>query len=256
MPNPGYLVGNLLSAATTFTGTSVDPVYGYEYLYDNKQNIPMRFTGKISEAILAELAAPAAATLMAMINHNLTSAAVIEVSGGPNTGSLSVIGQATWHERNLYFLFPSETHLVWRVEVQDPTNPDIPQMGELKWGVHTALSRHFSYGVQEAEDFINDEHTTERGNVTAYEGYAQESRVFPANNILPTVRAEIRAMYRATKGRLLPLFFMPNIAGNLESFYCRLGPRYAASLVSKSGSDYIYQSSVDLREEPLGASVT
>lgn len=255
MPNPAYLVTSLLNVGVAFSSPTIDPIYGYEYLYDRKQNIPMRWQNNTTQFVDMNFGAPVTADVIAAINQNWSDDAVIYVAAGATAGLGGLIETIPWAEKNAHLQFGSAAFQYWRLGVSDPTNPDQIQLGELVIGQAQVFSRGLSFDAVKGQDWLNTSRVTERGNVSAYEGYNQRTYSMPAGNITPTVEEEIEAMHQAVKGNLTPFFFIPNQTG-MPPIWCRASSRYQARVTAKAPPGLIWQSGIELREEADGASVT
>lgn len=82
---------------------------------------------------------------LAMLNHNLTSSAVITLEGADNA-SFSPVGETiplTWTLENIYYVAPTFPHnqwRYWRIVISDPTNSDnYLRVGTLIFGTTVIL---------------------------------------------------------------------------------------------------------------------
>ena len=252
MAGPAYVVTNLLSASVTFTPSStIDTVYTLANLYDGRQNKPCRF-GANSFTLLMDFGSPVALTFVGLIKHNATSAiANMSMVSGTTSAVNNGIDQAiTWATKNIYQTFTG-TYRYWRLWMDDPTNPDDLEMGELYMAVHTTLSQNFAYGWEQGLVDTNDEHMTEFGTKTVYEKYEIETRRFPFVNRTATLRDELKTLWQATKRNVTPLVLVPDLTANV----CLFG-RLVNNFGAQNVPHIYYSSGIEFAEEAPGVTLT
>jgi len=145
-----YTIDNYLSTAISITPSSEDSIYKKDYLYNQRPSLPFRFTGKTDENIVIDFGSAKTITIIALINHNLTSNATIKIQANSvndfTTPPYNVT--LTWHEENLYFTL-NQTYQYWKLIIQDSGNSENIEIGELIFSEYKDFSRTFSWGYPE-----------------------------------------------------------------------------------------------------------
>lgn len=245
---PGYLAVNLLTSALTYVFSSEDATYGRASLYDSRQSKPFRFTGKTSQTILIDFLTATAITCIVLVKHNLTSGVTISVDYGTTSSVADGTVTPTWTTKNIAKTFASVSKRFWRLNISDPGNAAMPEMGELYFGNHVTFSMGFAHGWEPGVVNTNDLHTTEFGSITAYRKSEIETLRLPFITRTATLRDELKTYHQAVDGNYLPHVFFRDITDMSSALYVRKVNDHGARNVPP---DY-WDSAVEVREEVSG----
>ena len=159
-----YITPNLLDADSLDSVSSEDAVYVAEHLYNNRPSKPFRFTDKDDEWIKIDFGAAQKLTHVSIFNHDLTDAVNLRLQGNAidNWVAPTYDQALTWQEYSLYRHF-NESFRWWRLFVDDPTNDNDPQIGELFIGQHAEFangyvqpdwSQNLKFSIADEETFF------------------------------------------------------------------------------------------------------
>lgn len=251
--NPTLLtVTDNRAAAAVLSVTSEDS----EYLKENLQALPVALAYRTSsitapQNVNADLGSPQAVTLIALVNHNLTSGAVITVKAGTTSGVGDFSEVMEWREEDAFVLLSAaQTYRYWRVEIDDDSNPEgFLEIGYLMIG---QAARH-SLGpkpdsIEVTDEFINSEEESEYG-VPHVEEIFHRVRIRFDYELDPSEDSTARAGFRALKKNLTPFFFIPDV-GAYDGYF----GRWVADL-ARSYSTNIWTSTWEFLQDGYGRSV-
>lgn len=129
------------------------------YSADNTLVLPLskvhRSTGMASEYLEFDLGSAQSITFVAILNHNLSSSAVITVKGGASANPSTFTQVMTWREFDAYATFSSQSYRYWRITFADSNTDGFIQVGYVMIGTHTTPSIHFRYGWHLESQFNN-----------------------------------------------------------------------------------------------------
>jgi len=134
-----YVKTNLVNLDSLPDNTYVsteDTVYTVDKLYNKRPSYPFRFTAKANQYIKIAFSTPRAVTFAGIFNHNLLSTATIDLQASTDDITyvyVSFLGGANWRKGDLYKTLEA-TYKYFKLQISDPANPSIPQIGELVLG--------------------------------------------------------------------------------------------------------------------------
>lgn len=215
---------NEFAKATTVIGvSSVSAIYPAA----NLQTLPIANTyrsGNIATiTIQIGLGAAAAFRLVALINHNLTSTALVTVRGGSVAvpdGS-QFITTIPWRQRDMFKLIdPAQSWQFWSIVISDPANlSGFLEIGYLLGGNAVTLDFGFNYGWQVADIFENIG-SSNYGVPNLQDGFEQVRVEMIWENMTATQSDVLRAFFRSVKGNLVPFFLIPD-SDKAEGYFGR-----------------------------------
>jgi len=103
-----------------------------------------------SQVIILDALAPVECNMIALLNHNLTSGADIDLQGGTDPGvtaGLSAVEHVTHYGTNLFFFFAggSITKRYWKLTITDYAPNTYLQVGPIILGKYWTVSENFNY---------------------------------------------------------------------------------------------------------------
>ena len=116
-------------------------------LQDPRPTAVWRTNGCTEESIVIDLGAPAAATLAALLEHNLSSAATVslQANSADSWTSPPFSTSLDWHSSIIIKFFAQTSYRYWRLVLADSANPDgYLQIGRLWLGDCFQPARDFS----------------------------------------------------------------------------------------------------------------
>jgi hypothetical protein len=224
MGNLAYLA-NTSNQYVTATLTVSSEQAAYPKLFSQELPIskPFRFVGDSSENIQIDLGSAQTITLIAILNHNLTSSAGITVFGGstPNPNGSQFTTTMTWREHDAFKVL-SQSWRYWKIIFSDAANPDtFVQIGYVMMGSMTTLGFNFAYGWQFTDEHVNLELESEFGVQHVAEMFHRIVLDLSFQNITSANAAIIRQLQRDLKRNQIPIFLMPDAALN-EGYFGRI----------------------------------
>lgn len=209
-----YSVGNFINVNTLFSVSSEDPLYVKENLYNQRPSLAFRFDSKTDQDIIIDLGAATKFTLLALVNHNLQSAATMALMANPTNawGAPAYSDPITWREENLYKKL-DQTYRWVRVFISDPTNPDKLEIGELILYVYSSFTEAHIQSQQEGDSYYTAEQETFMGQDwdAALSRSAQLSmKIRKVSTAGDSVAEEIRALLRTLQGSAGRFFVVPD----------------------------------------------
>lgn len=102
-----------------------------------------------SQSIIIDLGSAIECTMVALLNHNLTSGATIQMKGADDAAiTVNVVTETvTYNAVNLFFFFSAaRTKQYWQLLISDAANPaTYLQVGPVILGKHWTVSENFNY---------------------------------------------------------------------------------------------------------------
>jgi len=207
--NFSFCTDNLVKGAIlTVTGAWLeDADFGKANLACGRMSKRAGFdTGKSGEIVIDPGQANQA-SVIALMNHNLTSGATVTIQGNssdlwtspPFSQSLS------FKAPDMYDMFTAETWRYWRLVVDDSARPlaDI-KIGELILGTLTELDRNYDWDLKEEQIYKNIVHETEGGNFWSYELFDRKSWTMKFSDLTGSQLGEIKALMETVRGNAYP----------------------------------------------------
>jgi hypothetical protein len=216
-----YATANLASglAAAAFTWSNAAAT-NRGFLNDG--HMDRRFdVGAVSSGVnvIVDLGAAKAVSAVALLNSNIAEATAPTVkveyaddagftSGVTEAKAASAPNTAEPSHKEHAFQFASATKRYWRV-TWAWTGSFTLRLGELHFAAPTALSRLKVYGHGEGEAYKTTRLETDTGELRSHflAGPIRSKRL-PFSELRAAEKAEVMAMFRATKGGALPLLWI------------------------------------------------
>lgn len=185
--------------------------------------------------------------LVALVNHNLTSAATIAIAAGTTTGYGDFSTTMTWREFDAFeVLSPAQSYRYWRIRLTDAANTDnYLEVGYPMLGDMTVAEFQFLYGWTQTDAFENQVVRSEFGVAYVEEMYYQMRFRLNFGPLPAADMATLRELYRDLKGSVTPFLFLPDTAG-ADAYLVRF-----ANLFTQTVNFYRY-ATCELNEESRG----
>jgi hypothetical protein len=175
---------------------------------------PTRFTG-FGAKIYADLGAIKAVNLIALIAHNITQYAVIQLSAGPDINCAAYTTIIPWRSRTAFlYLANSQAYRFWSIQITDNGNLDaFIDIGRLMIGYATIMPR-VARGWTRQMVHNNAGNIGEFGTEHIDRLYQSTKLVLPFKNFGSSEFETIRNMVHAAEGNLTPGFFIPDVTAS------------------------------------------
>jgi hypothetical protein len=210
------------SAITASSSNSSYPLSNLNSLPISK---PFRFTGATSENLQIDLGSAKTISLVALVNHNLTSAATITINAGAsaNPDGSTFTTTIPWKLYDAWkVLNPAQTYRYWKIIIADSSNPNaFIQLGYGLMGTAIVLSANFSNQWQFSEQYENLEVQSEYGTPHVVKLFKRIQLDLPFQNIQEADGAVLRALITALNRNVTPLFLIPD-SSRTDAIFCRL----------------------------------
>lgn len=144
--------GNKVTASTTITASSAATNYPAAYLGNDFRAVRARTTGDSDENWVVDLGSAQAITCAALIDHNLSASATLEIRASTDNFSSSdvlidTLSGAEITTTIIASFFASSSYRYWKFRVQDGTNPDgYISASRLFLGTYFTLARNYNFG--------------------------------------------------------------------------------------------------------------
>jgi hypothetical protein len=204
-----YLANNILEDADGFTMSSEDTAYPIANAYDEEAANPVRWASISAATVEADISVTGYASMFALINHNLTSAATIVLKAGNSSPASNVLSSPAWRQYDLYGTFSGVTYRYWRLEITD-TNPNNIAIGEIKIGTKVTLNAKPTYGFTQGRRYGKVEQETERGAKYRYNLFTRVFKEYQYATLLDSHIAEFDTLDQVVLGDGKPFVFVPN----------------------------------------------
>jgi hypothetical protein len=208
---------------------------------------PWRTTGITSEYVEFDLGSAHSITLIALINHNLTSGATITVKAGASANPSTFTQVMTWRKYDAFVVIAAQSYRYWRITFADTGNTNsYLSVGYIMLGAYTQMNAGFAYAFPFADVQANLSLPTEFNvphNVAlAYQ--VQFSLTF--SNLTDTNMNVIRALFLEVFKNVYPFFWIPDSAVN-DAYLMRFGNDFTRTM------DFYRSATVSLIEDSRGA---
>lgn len=254
---PGaFLVNNQISSNATIAPSSEDASYPAENLYDLLAAKVFRCTSKTSLTILIDFGASIAADTIALINHNLTQNATLNLKAGNVNPPVTTIATPAYRQYDLWKSFTQLYARYWLLTITD-SNPDYLQIGQLILGSRTAFPRGRLMG--------NYKPAIKRSNIAeeTYAGVLYAYHLFDRHEFNPSFRVSsaaeltvLQALDAAAYGNLKPFLYIPDVAGS-DCYYVRKEQNFEPEEVKGrlAGNELVHDYQMQLTEESRGLEI-
>lgn len=209
-----------------------------------------------SQHLNIHLQTPLDADTVAIVGHNFTSNAVVTLKGGTSPAPSGPVSESiTVTDRVAWKAFTNGKYQYWRLEVDDPSNPDgFLQISYLMLGKRTGLSEGFLEGWNRLHEFRNQIMETEFGVPIVGLTLIDRNRLrLNFDQLNATRRDELIDFLRALERERNPLLVIPD-PDRLETDEAFLGRlRSDISLIQNIGRAAV--SGVEFEEEAYGRKI-
>jgi len=205
-----------LAVDATLTASSANANYPVANVIALPISKPWRTTGDTSESLLMNLGSAKAFDLVAIVGHNLTSAATITFSAGTTDACSDYSTPITWREKTAFkLLSATQTYQYAKITIADAANTYTwLQIGYVVLGAKVSPLWNFAYGWQYAAEYENLETESEYGAPHVYELFNRTRLTLEYQNISRAHMAELTALVHALRRNVTPLFLVPDSAVN------------------------------------------
>lgn len=198
---------NQITENITMTPSSENVAYPKANIYDTYGTQVFKFTGYTDENIVFDAGSGNTIQFnsMAIVNHNLTSAATITIQGNATDswGTPSFSKTVTWREYMTYDFFASTSNYRYaRLRVQDATNTVPIQIGYIMLGVYIQMPG-FDPAVQITDSVDATSYISDSGQAGGNKRFSYRSIRIAMNDFSNAQRQTIRTLI-TTNGSFQP----------------------------------------------------
>ena len=185
--------------------------------------------GTTSQKIRVDFATAKSTDQVALINHNLTSAATITLNGGttpdPDGGEFTT--SLTWREFTIFKnLSATQTFKHWAILIEDSTNLDgFIQVGYILMGLKTTFGFGFNFGWSFIDEIVNVELETEFGAPEIASLFRRVKLRLQFEHLSEAQGNTVRALYTSLNKNVNPFFLIPDLAV-ADGFFGRFTSRF------------------------------
>lgn len=227
------------------------------YAASNTKSLPIakhwRSTGVSSENLQIDLGSAKTVDLIGIVNHNLTSSAVITVYAGSaaNPDGTQFSTTISWREFDAFKLMSTaQTYRYWKFIFANGSNPDgYIRVGYLLVGNSTTFDFHWQYGAKMTDRFVNLDNISAGGVPYVETKYGIIIHSFEFGPLSVTNMVTLRTLYRDLMGSAKPLFIIPESQTN-DGYFGRFINDFARTL------NYYEYANLDFREDGRGRSIS
>lgn len=179
--------------------------------------------GTGTDSIHIDLGAATPVDIIALVNHNLTSGAEVEVRAGTSTSVLDFLAYMDWREFTAFrWLSTAQTYRYWRIIITDPLNPDdFMEVGYVVIGLLTKPDPTFRQGWTTTPDLTNSRVVSEFGQPTVEEMFRRQRIRASFGPVTDAEFQDLMRAYKTTKRNAYPLLFLPE-RGGTDAYFGRL----------------------------------
>ena len=161
--------------------------------------------------------------ILALVNHNLTSAATIAVAAGTTTSYADFSTTITWREFiSFKRLSTPENYRYWRIRITDTANTDgFIEVGYPVVGLLVKPQFSFQQGWISATDIATSKVKSEFGNPTVEKLYQRQRLELPFGPLDSSQSLVMRALYTSTRRNVYPLLILPT-RGGTDAYFGRI----------------------------------
>lgn len=221
-------------------------------LYNQRQSLVCQATVKTGLQITLDMVSARSIEILALLGHNLSSAAVVNVKAStvPTFLTTPVNVNLTWNYAQMFYLFnPIQTYRYWRISIDDGANPALPYVGELILGSLIRFTHPCSWGFSEDTTYNNETQFTEYNVPWRFQKSEQRALVKLSFNQRPDAESdEVVTMLRNTKGSLKPVLYFTDLEDDLlGGIFGHLIDKYSHMLTFLNWHDF---SDLSITEQP------
>jgi hypothetical protein len=200
--------------ASTLAASSTNSAFPAANVKTTPISLTHKFGAKTGDYQI-DLGSAKAITGVAIINHNLTAAAVITVNGGSsaNPNGSQFTTTMTWRQFDAFVLFATQTWRYWKVLFSDTGNSSNIEVGYLMIGPFTTSTYQFRYGWHQEDDFVNLEQTSVFGIQHIESMYRQTKLMLPFGPLSNAEFTVLRNLYIQNKRNVYGIFILPASTG-------------------------------------------
>lgn len=253
---PGAYLTNLISSAAVITPSTEDSAYPVENIYDRQAARVFRGTSLTALTILVDFGAAISADTVALVNHNLTASATLDLKAGAASPPGATVATPTYRQYDLWKGFTVQSARYWLLTIAD-TNPDYLQIGQLLIGTRVAFPRARRIG----QSYVP---ATKRSNISGetYAGVLWNYHLFQRNQFNPSFRvgsatelAVLTGLDAAVYGNLWPFLYIPD-ATKADCYYVRKEPDMEPQEYGRiTGAELVHDYQMTLIEESRGLEI-
>lgn len=212
------------ATATTITTTTASATYPASNLKLLPVTKVWRSTSvAAAQDIALDLGSAKSITLLALVNHNLTSAATIAIDAGTTAAVANYSTTMTWRELLAFKYIAAQSYRYWRLRITDTANTDgYIEVGYVMVGTATAPSFGIRMPMTSTPEFQNLDVGSEFGIPNISELFRRQRLVMSFGPIATsTDMATLRNMYLAVKRNVTPLILVPQSDG-ADAYFGRI----------------------------------
>ena len=152
-----YAVTNLVTEDTLDSVSSEDTTFVKEFLYNQRQSKPFRFTAKSDNWIKVDLGSATQVTIAAILNHNVLSSGTITLRAhATDLGTLATWQSSASYSTTITIKSPScyeainQTYRWWHIEFDNASGENV-EIGEYFLGTYSTFTMGYKYPFREKE---------------------------------------------------------------------------------------------------------
>lgn len=235
MANPVWLThldNNGAASGTTITTTTASATYPASNLKLLPVTKVWRSTSvAAAQDIALDLGSAKSITLLALVNHNLTSAATIAIAAGTTAAVADYSTTMTWRELLAFKVIAAQSYRYWRIRITDTGNTDgYLEVGYVMLGTATAPSFGIRWGMTSTPEFQNLEVASEFGIPNISELFRRQRLVMSFGPLATsTDMTTLRNLYLAVKRDVTPLIMVPQSSGT-EAYFGRIQNQFEEAM--------------------------
>lgn len=182
--------------------------------------------GAHSQWVLMDFGYAVSVDIVALINHNFSSAATVTLSAGTTLACSSYTGSPAiaYRERDAFTLLSTQqtTYRYWKVAIADTGNLDgYLSIGYIIIGAYTQAAFNFAYGWDEVDEYESVEVESELGAPHVAELFYRKRLRLPFVNRTTAQATILQDLIHAQKRNAYPLFLIPDSAVN-DGYFGRI----------------------------------
>lgn len=225
------------------------------YPSTNLQALPVsstwRSTNLATQDITIDFGSARAVDLLALVNHNLTSAATITIAAGTTSG-VSDFSVAMSYRQFIAFKWidGGQTYRYWRIRIADAANPDnFMEVGYVVVGNSTKPNFTMRQGWTSGPEFVNSEVYSEFGTPHVEEMFRRQVLEMSFGPIRAADMPTLTTLYTTLMKNVYPVLLLP-VRGGTDAFFVR----FSNNLNIKYESSFQFAEATFM-EDSFGASI-
>jgi len=234
----------------TVSSTDNNSIYPAENLKTVPSSEVWRSFDAATQTLLFDLGTARSVNIIALVTHNLSSAATITIQAGPTSGVASFSVSMTWREAVAFkYLSTAQTYRWWKITLSDASNPygfievGYPIIGSLVKPEFT-----MQQGWTDADQIVNSRVETEFGTPYTEEIYRCRRLSLSFGPLTSAQAAQLSTLYRECNRNAKPFLLLPEREGT-EAYFGRLMNMFSDKL------DFYDYVDVEFEEDNVGHSV-